>query len=556
MALDLNSRDYFEQRLGALRKERSSFIGHYQELAKFITPRRGRFSITDRNKGDKRYNNIINSAATQAYRVARSGLLAGMMSPARPWFELETYNPDLMESGAVKVWLHNAELKLRAVFNESNFYNMAPTLLGELLIFGTGAMSQVDDFENVARFYTHTAGSYMISQDETYRVDTLAREFEWTVREIVKAFGLENLSQSVKNQYDRGNYEEWFPCAHIIEPNPEQDSRKRQAVSKAWRSVYYEPGRTGPDRNKFLAKSGFDEFPAFCPRWEVTGEDVYATECPAMVALGDIKGLQVAERRKGQAVDTMVRPPLKGPPSIDRRHIAALPGTVTSYQPDPNDRQGLSPIYSVTPSLQDLRFDMAAIENRIDKAFYVDLFLAITNMEGIQPRNQLDLMQRNEERLLQLGPVLERLQSELLAPIINRTFGQAVKAGILPPAPPELQGQPLRIRYISTLAMAQRAVATGGIERVASYVTGLSGTFVDIIDKFDAEQSVDEYAKAIGAPPTIIVSDDIVAAKRQQRAEERQQQEAMQQMQQAANITKGLSDSKTGDRNVLTDLAG
>jgi len=274
------------------------------------------------------------------------------------------------------------------------------------------------------------------------------------------------------------------------------------------------------------------------------------------VALGDIKGLQVAERRKGQAVDTMVRPPLKGPPSIDRRHIAALPGTVTSYQPDPNDRQGLSPIYSVTPSLQDLRFDMAAIENRIDKAFYVDLFLAITNMEGIQPRNQLDLMQRNEERLLQLGPVLERLQSELLAPIINRTFGQAVKAGILPPAPPELQGQPLRIRYISTLAMAQRAVATGGIERVASYVTGLSGTFVDIIDKFDAEQSVDEYAKAIGAPPTIIVSDDIVAAKRQQRAEERQQQEAMQQMQQAANITKGLSDSKTGDRNVLTDLAG
>lgn len=173
---------------------------------------------------------------------------------------------------------------------------------------------------------------------------------------------------------------------------------------------------------------------------------------------------------------------------------------------------------------------MDAVERRIDNAFFVDLFLAISNMEGIQPRNQLDLSQRNEERLVQLGPVLERLHGEFLGPMVHRVFAQAAKANIFPDAPEAIQGSPLRIRFISSLAMAQRSVVTSDIERMAGFSASLAaGGWSEALDKFDADQAQDEYAKAIGVPPSVIISDEEVLAVREQRnaqAQAQQQQEA------------------------------
>lgn len=547
-------RDHYNKRLNSLKNERESFLPHYRELAEFVRPRRGRFFVEDRNKGDKRYQSIINSRATRAHKIATAGMVAGTISPARPWFALETIDPERMEARNVKDWCWTVEQRIRAILNESNFYSMAPIMMGELILFGTGCMSHVDDFEDIARFYTHTAGSYMISQNEKMEVDTLYREFEWSVKQIVDAFGLDNCSTPVRNAYNRGNYDLWYPVCHAVEPNSLAVSGSKLAKNKAFRSVYFEPGNVGADRDKLLSSSGFDEFPAYVPRWEVTGEDIYGTDCPAMTALGDIKGLQVQERTKAQALQMIVRPPLSGPASIKNSPVAQLPGGLTLYDGD-EQRQKLSPIYQINPGFQDMRYDMEAIERRIDEVFYVDMFMAISNMEGIQPRNELDIMQRNEERLLQLGPVLERIQGEFLANCIDRTFNQAYRAGILPPPPDALQGEPLRVKYISTLAMAQRAVATNGIERVLSFTGNLVQLgFTDAMNKINATQAVDEYAKAIGVPPTIIRSDDEVDAISAQQAQQRQAQETIAAAQGAADVAKTVADTKLDGDNLLSKI--
>lgn len=479
-------------------------------------------------------------------------MVAGTISPARPWFALETIEPEMMENKGVKDWCWAVEQRIRAVLNESNFYNMAPIMVGELILFGTGCMTHVEDFENVARFYTHTAGSYMIGQNDRMEIDTIYREFEWTVKQIVDAFGSDNCSTPVRNAYDRGDYEVWYPVCHAIEPNSLAASNSRLAKNKAFRSVYFEPGNTGADRNKTLSISGFDEFPAYVPRWEVTGEDIYGTDCPAMTALGDIKGLQVQERTKAQALQMVVRPPLSGPASIKNTPVAQLPGGLTLYEGD-EQRQKLSPIYQINPGFQDLRYDMEAIERRINEVFYVDMFMAISNMEGIQPRNQLDITQRDQERLLQLGPVLERIQGEFLANLITRTFNQCFRAGILPPPPEALSEAPLRVKYISTLAMAQRAVATTGIERVLSFAGNLVQLgFTDAMNKIDAAQAVDEYARAIGVPPTIIRSDEEVEQIAQQQAMQRQAQETIMAAQGAADVAKTVSETKLDGDNLLS----
>ena len=175
--INKNSRKYYDIRRATMKKERTSFIPHYKGLSSFISPRRGRFLTTDRNKGTIVHQSIINSKATWALRTARAGLFAGVMSPARPWFRYEMEDQALMEFQPVKIWLENLEKLVRRIFNQSNLYNMAPVMLGELLQFGTGCMSHVDDFDDVARFYTHTAGSYLIGQDQRGNVVTVVREY-------------------------------------------------------------------------------------------------------------------------------------------------------------------------------------------------------------------------------------------------------------------------------------------------------------------------------------------------------------------------------------------
>jgi len=76
------------------------------------------------------------------------------------------------------------------------------------------------------------------------------------------------------------------------------------------------------------------------------------------------------------------------------------------------------------------------------------------------------------------------------------------------------------------------------------------------MDKFNADQALDEYATAVGTPPSLVVPDDEVAKIRAERAEQQQMQQAMEMAQGAANTAKMASDAKTNDRSVLTDMMG
>lgn len=516
--------DFLQRRAGEMKTERTSFEAHWRELADFIRPRRGRFFISDRNKGDKRYNKIINSIATQAFQVARSGMLAGTMSPARPWFALEVASdPELMEYAPVKEFCYKLEKLIQRIYSESNLYDMSSIMLGETLQFGTGCMSHEDDFNDVARFYTHTVGAYAIAQNDRNIVDTLSREFEWTVEQVVSKFGLENCSQSVKDLYDKGSYGQWVPVCHYLYPNDEYDPESK--LSKPFRSIYYEPGRKDDDRNKFLSDKGYYEFPAYVLRWELTDGDIYGTDCPGMTALGDIKQLQNQEKQKLMGIQKMVSPPMKAPPSMRNTPVNTLPNGFTIYDGEPS-KEGLAPLYMVNPQLGELRIDIDALETRIKNAFHNNLFMAISDMEGIQPKNQFELAKRDQERLLQLGPVLQRFERDFLDPLLDRTINQCSRAGLIGgprgiPIPDELQGQDLQVNYISSLAMAQRSVGTGGIERLAGFVGSLVQIGkMDALDKFDADQAIDEYSKVSGVPPSVVVPDELVAATRQQRAEQ------------------------------------
>jgi len=518
---DQTRRDYYDRRMKALDDDYDTFRPHLKELSENMAPRRGRFEVDDVNVGTKRHKEIINSKGLQALNVATAGMFAGVMSPTRPWMDLVTPDPALMEYMPVKIWLRTVRDQMLAVFNASNLYNMAPVMIGELLNFGTGCITHVDDNDNLSRFYTHTVGSYRIAQDEKFQVTTLGRRMKMTTEQMALEFEFDNLTTAVQTAIARNELNTRHTVVHLIEPNDDHRPRNPLAKFKKFASVKYQPDNA--DKNVLLSVKGFDEFPAYCPRWGVTGEDVYGTTCPGMVSLGDNKQLQVQEKRKGQAIDKKVNPALSGPASLRNVPVSGLPGGLTLYDADPT-RNKLESIYDVHLDLRDLKEDMDRVEARIDEAFYVPLFLAITNMEGVQPRNQLELSERNGERLLQLGPVLERLQGEFLDPMISRTFNQMLRAGLVPPPPPEIAGRPLKVEYISSLAQAQRAVDTRGLDRLSQYVVGLVGAQLTDGRKVNFDMAIQKYGELVGTPPTIMVSDDQLAETRQ--AEQQAQQTA------------------------------
>lgn len=545
-------RERYMRRRRALEEARQSWFDHWKEVSQYVQPRLGQFLRgPDRNRGSKKHQNIINNTATRALGTLAAGLMAGISSPARPWFRLRTGDPDLDELGPVKQWLGIVERRMRDVFSGSNFYNAIHQLYVEEGAFGTGVLLILEDREDVIRCLTLTAGEFMLATDERLVINTLYRDCTRTVHQLVARFGYDNCSPHVQNLHNRGQVDELIDIVHLVEPRALYDSGNPRATEMPWRSVYFETSREA--RDQVLSESGFQEFPAACPRWEVTGNEVYGAS-PAMESLGDTKQLQMQERRKAQAVDKMSNPPLVGPPSLKQAAVQSLPGGIT-YLDSQSAGARLEPLYQVEPRIRELYEDISQTERRIRESYFADLFQMMT----LSDRRQItarEVEEKHEEKLLMLGPVLERQHNELLDVVIDRTFAIMSRNGLIPRPPPDLEGLPLNVEYVSILAQAQKAVGTSSIDRLATYALGVAQANPDVLDKVDWDQTIDEYGDALGVPVKTIRPDEDVAKMRQVRAQQEQMAQAMAVAQQGADTAKSLSQAETENDNLLSQLTG
>lgn len=559
-------RERYTKLLSTLDAERSTHVGVWRDLADYILPRRTRFLTTDRNKGDNRYTKIIDNTATLAARTLKSGMMAGMTSPARPWFRLTTPDPDLAEFGPVKEWLHFVGQRMATLFLRSNLYNALPIIYGDEGVFGTAACAMLEDDRDILRFYPFNVGSYWLACNHRMQVDTFMREFPLTVRQVVTRFATfdektgaprwDNFSTNVRNLWDRGDYEQTVDVMHVIAPNlqyrPALDRGDGiiAAKHKRFASCYYEKASDKPD--VFLSESGFDENPILAPRWDVEAEGVYGTDFPGIQARGDIRALQLMHKRKAEAIEKMVRPPMTGPSSLRNAKASILPGDIT-YLDVREGQQGFRPAHEVNARLDHLVADIGDHRDRIRRAFYEDLFL----MLAMSDRRQItarEIEERHEEKLLALGPTLERQNDELLDPLIDRGFNIMLRRGLVPEPPREIQGEHLRVEYISIMAQAQKLVGLAGIERFAGFVGQVAQVDPQVLDKIDRDQMVDEYADITGVPPRIVVPDDKVAEIRAVRAKAQKDAADLAALEQAARAGKTLADTNTGGKNMLTDL--
>lgn len=545
----LTQRNLLMTRWGMLKSERSSWIEHWMEISNYILPRSGRFFVQDRNKGNKRANKILDSTGTRALRTLGAGLQGGATSPARPWFKLTISDKDMAKSHDVKVWLQDVTELMFAVFQKSNTYRSFHSIYEELGSFGTGASIVMQDFRDVIRHYPLTAGEYCIAADDRGEVCTLYREFQMTVGNMVKMFGRAKCSLTVQNLFDRGSLDSWVTVLHCIEPRTDRIAGRLDNLNMPWSSRYLEYGAT--DGN-YLRESGFKRFPVLTPRWGVAGGDIYGNS-PGMEALGDCRQLQHEQLRKAQVIDYKSNPPLQVPISMKSQQLETLPGGVSFYDPStPNG--GIKTAFEVQLDIGELREDIIDVRQRIESCFYVDLFRMLDAKTN--PRmTATEVAELHEEKLLLLGPTIERLHNEMLDPAIEGCFHTLVEVGLLPPPPQELQGVDLQVEYTSVLAQAQRAVQNNGTDRFLSTLGAVAQFKPEITDNLDADYLANSYGQNLGIDPSILVAGPQVALIRKQRAQIQQQQMQAEQMNQASQTAKNLGQTPTAGGNAASDVA-
>jgi hypothetical protein len=526
------------ERWEALKSERTSWMTHWQEISEVLTPRTGRFLVSDNNKGDKRHRAILDNTGTRALRTLAGGMMAGMTSPARPWFRLTTLNPELDESYEVKDWLGRVTSLMQMVFAKSNIYQSLTMAYEELGAYGTAAVILYDDPDNVIHCMPLTIGEYAIATDGRGRVNTLYREFRMTVAQLVQEFGYASCSGATQQMFDKRQYDEWVTVVNAIEPRDMRDPEKIDNKNMPYRSVYFEDCA---EDKKILRESGFRTFPCLCGRWGVSGGDIYGTS-PGMEALGDLHQLQQEQLRKSQAIDYQSNPPVLVPADLKDDESAIVPGG-TVFVDSVSQAQMVRSAYDVPLRLDFLLQDIQDVRARINEAFYKDIFMMLTEQGGDR-MTATEVAERHEEKMLMLGPVLDRLNSEMLDPLITLVFERLQANGMLPPLPEELQGVELNVDFISILAQSQKAVTTNAIDRFVNSLNAVAGMKQDVLDKFNADRWADTYADSLGIDAQLIVPDKEVAKLREARAQAQAQQAQLEQAQQAASTMKDVAQAQ------------
>lgn len=520
------------QRFESLKQERSSWEDLWRDIRDYCLPDLGCFPGEDATQGSKRYRKILDAEAIDCADVLAAGLLGGVSSPSRPWLRLTTMDPDLDKNPAVKEWMTKVQDLLLLYFSKAECYNALHQSYLELPVFGTACTIVKPHPEQLISLQNLTIGEYWLAEDDYGKVDTMYRRLSLTAKQMVQQWGFEAVNNDVRQAFEKDPFTR-FNVIHAIEPRIERNPDKRDNKNMPWQSVYFQEGV----QDKVLSESGFRNFPALCPRRMTSGGSVYGRG-PGAKALSAQKSLQRLHLRLAELVDYGTRPPILYPSTLKDQLSQFKPGGRVAV--NPQEAPIIRSMWEVRTDPQAMLALIQSTRQDIQRIFFVNVFQMIAATANQTDRTATEVQALEQEKVMMLGPVLERLHTELLDPLVTNAFGFMVEYNMLPEVPEELYGRELSIEYVSVLAEAQKNASANGIVRTAQQIGLLAQINPQAVDKLDVDATIDQLADMNGVPPSLIVTGQKVALIRQQRAEQQQAQMQAAQLQQAMTSLKDL----------------
>lgn len=524
-----------------LLRRRAPWEGAWRSLAEHFLPTRFRLEAERGGEGDGQgpmlNSRLVDATGILAMRVLAAGLQGGLTSPARPWFRLSLDDADLAKSRQGQEWLDECADRMRVVLHRSNFYNVMHTLYAELGTFGTAFAFELADPRWGFSFVPLCAGEYALDCNERRRVDTVFRRVSMSLRQMAASFGPKALPEELRATLRR-NPDQRFLVAQAVFPRAERQPGRADARGMAFASLHWLEGREGAHP---LRVSGFRGFPGFGPRWDAAGNDVYGRS-PAMDALPDCRMLQQMGITTLKAIHKAVDPPMSVAAGLRSVGLDLTPGAVNYVDSIPGQSpQAATPLVQVRPELATARKAMEAVQNQIRAGLYNDLFKLV--LEGRSQVTASEIAAREEEKLVLIGPVLERLHDELFLPLIDRTFELMRELDMLPPTPPELAGRRLRVEFVSLLAQAQKLVGMGAADRYMALAGRAAAVWPEALDCLNVDRLLDSYAETLGLPVSLTRPQEERDALRRERAGSAGREQALRLLGETTGVVERLAAS-------------
>lgn len=558
---------FINARYQALKNDRQEWMNKWRETAKLFYP--NGFRDSSYTNDSKRLHNqspdVLDSTSIHATNTLASGMYGALTSPSRPWFALRPQGFELDKNHDVKMYIDEVEERMRVILLNSKFYNTMHETYRQLGTFGTACVYGVADMTGM-RFECLPCGSYVLDVDGNGKIDTVIRSLKMTVRQMQMEFGEENLPERIRSSENikKSPGTQQHEIIHAVMPredvikNGSFGKMNINPLERSFVSLYYMPSEKDDNGNPFvLRESGFDIFPYFPVRWDVTAGEVYGIS-PAMDCLPDTKMVQSMNKSALKATHLSVNPPLVASAEIKGDGINLIPGGVTFISSSYQGGQGITSLYQVKPDYQGMLSFMDKYINQIERAMFVDLFLMFSELDRRQITAK-EISAREQEKLLLIGHVLERLQDELFNNLIEWIYFNMNKYDMLPEVPESLAGNDVKVEYTSSMAQAQKIAGTSTIEQFTAFIANVAGISPNVLDTVDFDKAVNKYGESIGVDASIMRSDMEVEQIRRERQQQTQQAQAQAEMANLAGMAKTLGDTPTGDPskpNALDSVIG
>ena len=501
--------------LSRLQEKRSNWESHWQEVADLMLPRKAEIT-KERARGDKRHTQIFDATSVHALELLAASLHGMLTSSANRWFSLRFKETQLNESDEAKEWLEDSTQRMYDVISKSNFQQEIFECYHDLIAFGTSCLMIEEDQEDVLNFSARHIKEIYIQENKKGYVDTLYRRFKMPAQAVVSKFGFENVSRDIQNIANKNPFDD-IDLVHVVRPRAEYDPNKKDKKNMPYQSVYFEYGS-----GHIISIGGFLEHPYVIPRYLKASTEQYGRS-PGMNALPDVKVLNKMVENSLKAAAKQIDPPLLIPDDGMLAPIRMSPGSINYYRSGSRDRiepLNINANNTTTINNENQRRDA------INKMFHIDQLVVTENRN----MTATEVIQRQEEKMRILGPVLGRLQSELLSPLITRVFNILLRNDLFMEAPDILGQQELKIEFVSPMALAQRGQELQSLMRGLEIFGSLAQT-MPVMDYIDEDGLVKNIIEILGLPAKVIKSDQQVQEIREGRAQqEAQMAEQQQQM--------------------------
>jgi len=505
------------RRWETLRNNRGTWDSHWQEVTELVRPSAADFNNSQMTKGAKRNNRIFDGTALWSLNQFAAGLHSYVTPPTDRWFQFTVEDPTLLENEEVIAWLELASDIVFWLYAKPEA-NLNPVLHEGFLDLGAfGNLVIFQDWNVASRrpiFRTYPLAHTVYQENDEGLVDTVMRSQMFTTRQAQQMFG-DQLPDKIRDAKDP---EKEWEFVHAVFPREDVKWHMSKAIvtNMPFRSLWI-----SCDGKKIVRESGFHEMPYHIARWERVAGEAYGRG-PAMTCLPDIKMINAMAKTVIQAAQKAVAPPMVVPSDGILLPVRTVPDGLIFKEP------GSDPITQLPPGRIDIGVDlMDRRKEHIQQSFYVDLMRMWRKTERM---TQMEVAELRNDQLRNMSPMLGRIHTELLSPMVRRTARAATRAGLMPELPPNMEGQKIRLEYVSPAARAQEGTKAMAIQQFVQDLVPFAQVDPSILDPIDWDAYSREMAKVRGVSRRIIRGAEQIEEIRNGRKQAQQ----MQQMQQMA----------------------